>query len=212
MKIHSLTLGPFQENTYILENDKKECILIDPGCYDENDRSRLKEFITLNGLTPVKMINTHCHIDHIFGWNFVYETWGLKPYYTEKDQVLVDTAAQHAQMYGLQMSDLPEAAGFLPEEGVLTWGEVELEILFCPGHAPGHICFYHAPSKAVIVGDVIFRLSIGRTDLPHCNHQDLIDSIKAKIYTLPEEVELFPGHGPKTTVGFEKQNNPFVMG
>jgi glyoxylase-like metal-dependent hydrolase (beta-lactamase superfamily II) len=211
MELHSLTLGPFQENTYILVNDDKECILIDPGCYDSNDRERLKSFIESKDLKPVRLINTHCHIDHIFGWNFVYKTWGLKPEYTEKDQVLVDTATQHATMYGLNMDVLPEAGGYLPEEGILKWGDIELEILFCPGHAPGHICFYHKETKTLVAGDVIFRLSIGRTDLPYCNHEDLLESIRTKIYTLPGDVEIYPGHGPKTRVDFEMQNNPFVM-
>ncbi|MCT4664545.1 MAG: MBL fold metallo-hydrolase [Flavobacteriales bacterium] len=211
MQIQIFTFNPFQENTYLLFDETKEAVLIDPGCHTEHEYEELVEFIEKNDLKLVKIINTHCHIDHIMGWYFTTEKWGLKPYYHSKEEVWVQGMQEHAKMFGFEMEDFGADYGIhLDEMKSIGFGNTELEIHLCPGHAPGHVVFHHPESKQCIVGDVIFKNSIGRTDLPHCNQQDLVDAIRNTIYSFPDDTVLFPGHGPRTTVGEEKVGNMFV--
>lgn len=211
MKIKVFTFNPFQENTYLIYDDTKEAVIIDPGCSTEAECLELKSFIDNEGLTPVMLLNTHCHIDHVFGWEYVYETWGLKPYYHALDKVLLPRVGEQAQMFGFNLKSFPEDYGIeIKETDKIQFGNTTLDIHLCPGHAPGHLVFYHQPTNNCIVGDVIFRLSVGRTDLPFCDPNALEHSIRTVIYNLPDDCVLHPGHGPSTNVGFEKKNNPFV--
>lgn len=211
MKIKVFTFNPFQENTYLIYDDTKEAVIIDPGCSTEAECLELKSFIDEEGLTPVMLLNTHCHIDHVFGWEYVYETWGLKPHYHALDKVLLPRVGEQAQMFGFNLKAFPEDYGIeIKETDEIRFGNTTLDIYLCPGHAPGHLVFYHQPTNNCIVGDVIFRLSVGRTDLPFCDPNALEHSIRTVIYQLPEDCVLHPGHGPSTNVGFEKKNNPFV--
>ncbi|MGB0883686.1 MAG: MBL fold metallo-hydrolase [Flavobacteriales bacterium] len=211
LHIQSFTFGPFQENTYLLYDDSKEAILIDPGCSGAEEELELFQFITKHELKLVKLVNTHCHIDHVMGWEFVENTWGLQPYFHPKDAVLLERVSQQAKQFGLEFKDFPKNYGqAITEAETLNFGNTSLDIFFCPGHAPGHLIFHHPESNQCIVGDVIFRQSVGRTDLPFCNSDDLVNSIQNIVYKLPDETVLHSGHGPKTTVGFEKLNNPFV--
>lgn len=211
MKVKTFTFSPFQENTYVIYDETKEAVIVDPGCSNTEENNILKAFIESNGLKPVKLINTHCHIDHVFGWDFVYQTWGLKPYYHPKDSVLLPRVGEQAKMFGFEMKSFPSDYGFeITEDEKVTFGHTELDIMFCPGHAPGHIVFYHQESNICLVGDVIFRQSVGRTDLPYCDPVALEHSIRTVIYNLPDDCTLYSGHGLKTTVGHEKKNNPFV--
>ena len=211
MKVKVFTFNPFQENTYLIYDETGEVVIIDPGCSNEVECMELKNFIDEQGLKPVMLLNTHCHIDHVFGWEYVYNTWGLKPYYHALDKVLLPRVGEQAKMFGFELKSFPEDYGFeISEKEKVTFGNSELDIFLCPGHAPGHLVFYHKPTNVCIVGDVIFRLSVGRTDLPFCDPQALEKSIKEVIYKLPNDCTLYPGHGPSTEVGFEKKNNPFV--
>lgn len=209
MQIKSFTFNPFQENTYVLYDETKECVIIDPGCNTINEQNQLQEFIELKGLKPVRLLNTHCHLDHIFGNHWVAKTYGLNVEANEKEVPMLSYAEQAAAMYGVPLQASPAIHTFLSEKDVLTFGNQKLTILFTPGHSPGSICFYHKESHSIIAGDVLFRESIGRTDLPMGNHEDLLRSIKTKLFTLPKETKVYCGHGVSTSIGYEIENNPF---
>ena len=210
MNIVKFVFCPFQENTYVLYDNTKECVIIDPGCYDESERNRLVEFIESRELTPVRLINTHCHIDHIFGNKFVSEKYNL-PLESHKDeQQMIEYSALAAKMYGLTLEKSPAISVFWKEGDVITFGNSELEVLYTPGHSPASISFYARKDNFVIGGDVLFRQSIGRTDLPGGSFETLANSIRTKFFTLPDETKVYSGHGEVTTVGYEKLHNPFV--
>ena len=212
MKIKSFTFNPFQENTFVVYDDTKECVIIDPGCYTDKERDELRRFITIEGLKPVKLINTHCHIDHVLGNKFVSELWDLELYMNKEDLSLLENAGNIGKMYGMEdYEGSPYPKHFLAQDDTLTFGESSFKILFTPGHAPGHICLYSKESNLVIAGDVLFQGSIGRTDLPGGDHSTLINSIITQLFTLPNETQVFCGHGPSTTIGYEKEHNPFLQ-
>lgn len=212
MKVTALTFNQFQENTYIISDNTKECIIIDPGCYQDFERTKLIDFIKTNNLKPVKLINTHCHIDHVLGNKFVSEQWNLELYAHKEDLPLLANAGEVAKMYGFEKyEESPYPTHFLKEGDKLTFGKSSFEILFTPGHAPGHICLYSKEHNLLIAGDVIFQRSIGRTDLPGGDHSTLINSIITQLFPLPNETQVFCGHGPSTNLGYEKQNNPFLQ-
>lgn len=208
--IHSFTFGPFQENTYILSDETKECIIIDPGCYDAGERSELADFIEANKLKPVKLINTHCHIDHVVGNRFVADTYNLKLEMNEHDKPVLDSLMMVAGMYNLKAEPSPEPSVFLNEGDIVTFGSSSLEIVFTPGHSPGSITFYNREQKFMIAGDVLFYGSIGRTDLPGGHYDTLISSIKNKLFPLGDDYKVYNGHGQPTTIGFERKHNPFL--
>jgi len=208
--VASFTFNPFQENTYVLYDETKECIIIDPGCYTDNERKQLKAFISKEGLKPVRLINTHCHLDHICGNAFIAKEYGLKLEAHQGEKVVLDASVEHGKMYGFVFEPSPAIENYLKEGEKITFGNSELDILYTPGHSPASISFYNPKDNFVIAGDVLFFMSIGRTDLPGGNHQTLLDSIRRELFTLPDETEVYNGHGQKTTIGFEKVNNPFL--
>ncbi len=211
MNIKTFTFNPFQENTYIIYDDSKDCIIIDPGCYTYEERTTLRRFISSEGLNPVKLINTHCHIDHILGNKFVSETWNLELYMHKDDLPLLENAGSISKTYGFgDYEGSPYPKHFLEEGKTITFGESSLNIIFAPGHAPGHICLHNTDEKFIIAGDVLFNGSIGRTDLPGGDYDTLINSIKTKLFPLDEETIVYCGHGPSTTIGKEKATNPFL--
>lgn len=212
MKIKSFTFNPFQENTYIIYDKTKECLIVDPGCYTEEEKNILKEFITKQKLTPTKLINTHCHIDHILGNKFVHQQWGVPLYIHKADLPLLENAKKISEMYGFEnYEDSPLPQHYLEEQNIITCGKSSFNILFTPGHAPGHICLLNKKNNIIISGDVIFKNSIGRTDLPGGDHNTLMNSIMKKIFPLPNETQIFCGHGPITSLGSEKKYNPFLQ-
>ena len=211
IKIQSFTFNPFQENTYIAFDETNECIIVDPGCYDENENTVLKNFISQNNLNPVALINTHCHLDHIFGNKFVADTYNLSPQMHKLDLPMLEYAPLAANKYGVHLNELPVVGTFLEEDDIIEFGSSKFEILFTPGHAPGHICLVNKEENITLSADVLFHLSIGRTDLPLADHKTLLNSIKNKLYTLNDAMVVYPGHGPKTSIGFEKANNPFLQ-
>lgn len=212
MKIKSFAFNPFQENTYVVYDDTKECIIIDPGCYTAKERHELTSFITSEELKPVKLINTHCHIDHVLGNKFVSELWSLELYMHIEDLPLLENAGNIGKMYGLKdYEGSPYPKHFLAQDNTLTFGESSFKILFTPGHAPGHICLYSKENNLLIAGDVLFEGSIGRTDLPGGDHSTLINSIITQLFPLSNETQVFCGHGPSTNLGYEKENNPFLQ-
>ena len=208
--IQSFTFSPVQENTYLLYNEKSNAIVIDPGCYFAEERELLQDFITKSRLTPKMLLNTHCHLDHVFGNKFVAEKYKLDLHINEKEKTLLDYAPASGLMWNLPFDNYEGELFFLKEGDIILLDEEELEVLFTPGHSPGGICFYCRKQNFVIGGDVLFRMSIGRTDLPGGNHQTLLNSIKQKLFVLPDDTIVYPGHGEPTTIGFEKKHNPFL--
>ncbi|MGN7819749.1 MBL fold metallo-hydrolase [Chitinophaga varians] len=211
IEIQQFTFGPLQENTYLLINGKRECIIIDPGCYFQDERKELLQYIQTEHLNVTRLLNTHCHFDHIFGNKLVSQTYGLKPEFHEKEQVVMDNSQAVGAMYNLPFDPSPMPGRYIVEGEKIPFGAHELDVLFTPGHSPGSISFYCADQQFVIGGDVLFYQSIGRTDLPGGNHATLLNSIREKLFVLPDETRVFPGHGPATTIGFEKKYNPFLV-
>ena len=211
ISIKSITFNPFQENTYIAFDETKECIIIDPGCYDERENIILKNFIEQKNLKPVALVNTHCHLDHIFGNNFVADKYKLIPTMHKDDLPMLEYASIAAIKYGVNLNKLPKTINFIEEGDVIKFGNSEFNILFTPGHAPGHICLVNNEENILLSADVLFHLSIGRTDLPMSNHEALLNSIKNKLLILDDNMLVYPGHGPTTTIGYERQNNPFIQ-
>ncbi len=211
MQIQVFTFNQFFENTLIVFDKTKECVIIDPGCYTISEKDTLQKYISINNLIPVKLINTHCHIDHILGNNFIAKTYDLELEMNANDMELIKSSNEIAQLYGFtdyEMSPLPKK--FLNEGDTLEFGNSQFKILFTPGHAPGHISLYSEKDGLLISGDVLFNNSIGRTDLPGGNYDLLIESIKNKILTLNDNTIVYCGHGPSTTIGNERLNNPFL--
>ncbi|MBL4715455.1 MAG: MBL fold metallo-hydrolase [Bacteroidia bacterium] len=211
INIQSFTFNPFQENTYVLSDKTKKCIIIDPGCYESYERDMLVKYIETDDLTPVKLLNTHCHIDHIFGNQFIAKKYDLKLEMHELDLPVLHAADQAGMIWGVNCDKSPEPEVFLTENDTIEFGDSELEIMLTPGHSPGSIVFYNKIEKFAVAGDVLFLQSIGRTDLPGGDHDTLISSIKNKLFLLDDDLTVYPGHGPETAIGFEKLNNPFLI-
>ena len=210
LSLKSFTFNPVQENTYVLYNENKECCIIDPGCYFSEEQQQLKAEIEKAGLKPVLLLNTHCHLDHIFGNKFVHETWGLELHIHEKEKPVLDRGPESGLRWQLPFKNYQGPLNYIKEGTNVKLGSEELEVLFTPGHSPGSVSFYYEAGGFVIGGDVLFNGSIGRTDLPGGDYGTLINSIQTKLFTLPDETKVYSGHGTVTTVGFEKMNNPFV--
>ena len=209
-EIKSFTFNPIGENTYLLFNESKQCIIIDPGCYFDEEKDRLKAFIAEKGLQPTLLLNTHCHLDHVFGNKMVAETYQLPLQLHEKEKLVLSYAPTSGLMYNLPFDSYEGEFILLKEGDTLLLGKDELKVIEVPGHSPGSICFYCAEQHFLIGGDVLFKGSIGRTDLPMGDHQALLDHIKNKLLVLPEETVVYSGHGPSTTIGAEKAGNPYL--
>jgi len=210
LKIKSFVFSPIQENTYILSNELKQCVIIDPGCYFDEEKETLRAYITESGLTPQMLLNTHCHLDHVFGNKWVAETYGLELRIHATEKAVLDFAPTSGLMYNMPFDNYTGEFNYLKEGDMISLGDDQLEVIFAPGHSPGHICFYCARQHFVISGDVLFNRSIGRTDLPGGNHGQLIRSIREKLFVLPDETVVYSGHGERTTIGEEKRENPFL--
>jgi hydroxyacylglutathione hydrolase len=210
IKVKVFTFSPVQENTYVLYNEQNKAIIIDPGCYFSAEQETLKIFIEDTQLEPVRLLNTHCHLDHVFGNKWVHETWGLELYLHAGEEPMLKLAPLSGEKWGLPFSNYAGPLHFLAEGDTIFLGDDKLDVILAPGHSPASICFYCEKQKFLIGGDVLFRESIGRTDLPGGNHETLLNSIRSKLFVLPDDVTVYPGHGPETTIGYEKENNPFL--
>ncbi len=203
--------NPYQENTYVLFDESGECAIIDPGMYTSAEQNIVVKFIKDNNLKPVLLLNTHCHIDHVLGNKFVFDQYGLKPQFHKGESEVLEAVIAYAPAMGFRYEVSPSPEVFLPETGSISFGKTTLQLIFAPGHSPAHLCFYDATTNLLIGGDVLFRGSIGRADLPGGNYNQLIKNIQEKLFTLPDDCTVYPGHGPETTIGFEKQHNPFFQ-
>jgi len=207
--INTFVFNDFQENTYLLSNGN-DCIVVDPGCYSAKEKQQLKDAILLRNLTLKQIICTHCHLDHIFGVKFLKDNFPEALFQAHKDdEFLLSASIKQALMFGQPMDKPPVLNGYLQDEDVITIGISEFKVLHIPGHSPGGICFYCAAQKIVIVGDVLFARSIGRTDMEGGNMDALLSHITKKLFTLPDDVVVYSGHGPSTTIGEERMHNPF---
>ena len=210
IKIQKFAFNAFQVNTYVLSDESNECVIIDPGCSDGVESLELTDYINDNNLKAVRVLLTHTHIDHVIGCNAVEELLKLKPEAHKAGMVFLNHSIQTAATYGLPLDRNPEVENFLVEGEDVTFGNSRLEVLYTPGHADGSVCFLSREDGFVIVGDVLFQMSIGRTDFPTGDFDILKSSIFDKLFVLPEETLVYSGHGPETSIGFEKSNNPFL--
>jgi hydroxyacylglutathione hydrolase len=208
--IASFTNNPYQENTYILYDETGECAIIDPGMENGREQNMMVNFIRDHKLKPVLLLNTHCHIDHVLGNKFIFDQYGLKPQFHEGELGMLEAVISYAPGMGIRYEPSPVPEVFLPETGSVKFGSTELTLIFAPGHSPAHLCFYDKDANLLVGGDVLFRNSIGRTDLPGGNLTQLLNNIEQKLFTLPDDCTVYPGHGPHTTIGYEKQTNPFL--
>lgn len=210
LQIQSFTFNPFSENTYVLYDETKQAIIIDPGCYEKSEFDKLYSFIENKQLKPVKIVNTHAHIDHVLGVAAVKRKYNIPFWLHKLDEPVLKAVNSYASNYGFGQFDEPEIEHYLKEGVNVTFGNTSLQVLFVPGHAPGHIALVDTHSKNIIAGDVLFRQSIGRTDLPGGDFDTLINSIKTQLFTLPDDYTVYAGHMEPTTIGFEKKHNPFL--
>ncbi|HXA01449.1 MAG TPA: MBL fold metallo-hydrolase [Cytophagaceae bacterium] len=209
IKVDIFTFNPFQENTYLLHDESRECVIIDPGCYEREEQEELTSFIEINNLKVVELLNTHCHIDHVLGNYFVKEKYKVKLAANKIDEPILKAVKVYAPNYGFVNYTEATIDRYIDEGDQIKFGNTTLDILFVPGHAPGHVAFYNSKENICIGGDVLFAGSIGRTDLPGGNFETLIKSIQDKIFSLGEAMVVYPGHGPETTVGREMRSNPY---
>lgn len=212
MKIKTFEFNPLGVNTYVLYDRTGECIVVDASCFFPDENKLLLNFILDNNLVVKHLVNTHLHFDHIFGVNFLASQFGLKLLVHRDDIVLLENLSQQLQLFGFNtnVDYRPEVGGFLAENDVVSFGEQQLKVLHVPGHSPGSIVFYNEKEKLALVGDVLFNGSIGRTDLLEGSFEQLTEGIRTKLFTFPDDTEVYPGHGPKTTIGQERRYNPFV--
>lgn len=206
-----LTFNPFQENTYLVYDDTGDCVIFDPGCYENHEKEALVRKIEELGLHPVRLINTHCHIDHVFGNRFIADRYELPLEIHRGEVPVLEAVEQSAMFFGIPYPEpSPKAEKFIEGGDAVCFGDTQLEAILTPGHSPASLSFYCAEDAFVIAGDVLFQGSIGRTDLPGGDFNTLINSIRTKLFPLGDAVTVYPGHGPETTVGAERNGNPFL--
>ena len=210
MNIAKLVFNPIMENTYIVWDDTKECIIIDAGNFSAREDAQLTDFISERGLKPVMAVNTHGHFDHAMGVGYLKETYGVKFACSSKDQFLVDSAQQSGAMFGVKCAPVPAIDIDLDKMEEIAFGATKLRVIKTPGHTPGHVSLYNEEQKVLFTGDTLFRESIGRTDLPAGDHSWIMNSILEQLVPLGDDVEFYPGHGDKSTIGHETLYNPFV--
>jgi glyoxylase-like metal-dependent hydrolase (beta-lactamase superfamily II) len=209
--VNKFIFNSFGVNTYILADaNTGKCLVIDPACQYKGEETELLGFLTENHLLPVAMINTHYHIDHILGNTMICTKYNLSPQCHKSSKLLWETATDFGRVFGINVEDLIIPVDFIDEGDSIPFGESTVKVLYTPGHADGSICLVNHAERYVITGDVLFRDSIGRTDLPTGNFDTLYQSITTKLFTLPDDYVVYPGHGPETTIGYEKLNNPFL--
>ncbi|WP_163716587.1 MBL fold metallo-hydrolase [Mangrovibacterium lignilyticum] len=210
IQVKKFTFNPIQENTYVLYDETKECIIVDAGCYFDYEQKELSDFIAENQLNPVKLVNTHCHLDHIFGVTYCRTTYSIPFLAHQDDLFLVEDIVAHGDRFGIPTEPVDGPDEYIEEGDLIQFGNSALELIHVPGHAPGSLVLYCKEQNFMLVGDVLFFGSIGRTDLPKGSYEQLIGNIKQKLLILPEETLIYSGHGPETSIGFEKKSNPFL--
>lgn len=210
LKVYTLTFNPFSENTYLLADESGQCAIIDPGCSNERERRQLDETIQAHALKPVLLLNTHCHIDHFPGNKHVCDTYGLLPQFHELEYEVMLRALDYRDFFGFHCEPSPKPEVYLKEGDIVELGSYRLHVLFTPGHSPGSISFYDKESGLLFGGDVLFYGSVGRYDIPGADGNVLFQTLTEKLMILPDNVRVYAGHGPATTIGHERATNPFL--
>jgi len=211
LKLQKFIFNPFQENTFILWDETTlEAAIIDPGCISKDEENTLSNFVSSENLKIKYLFNTHCHIDHVLGNAYIKENYNCKLYAPELDLPLLNQVVEQGKMFNMEIQESPKPDEFITDNLELELGEIKIQFIFTPGHTPGEYCIYFKKEKICITGDVLFKEGIGRTDLWGGNHQTLLTSIDEKLFTLPNDVRVFPGHGDATTIEYEKNHNPFL--
>lgn len=210
MTIKCFEFNMFPVNTYVIWDNTKEAVIIDAGCFYEDEQNQLKDYISQNGLKVKHLLNTHLHLDHIFGNSFAVKEFGVTPEACKEYEFLLPKTTEYCKMFGVRLNEDPPAIGNHLEEGdEITFGETTLKAIHVPGHSPGSLVYYSEKDACAFCGDVLFKGSIGRTDLDGGSFDQLRDSIKSKLFILPDNTYMYPGHGGPTTIGNEKMDNPF---
>jgi hydroxyacylglutathione hydrolase len=210
VQIQKFTFNTFMVNTYLLYDETRECVIIDAAFYEDSEQDEILDFMERNQLKLVRNLNTHCHIDHVLGNGFIADKFGILPEYHKASLPFFFTAKEIGSSFGYTLGSIPDPKCFIEDGELVRFGNSELKVLYTPGHADGSVCFYSEKDQFVITGDVLFKETIGRTDLPSGDFSLLMNSIHKKLFTLPDDTVVHPGHGPETTIGYEKINNPFI--
>jgi len=210
MKIHRFVFSPISVNTFVVEADNGDCAVIDCGCYDDNEFSVLTGFIEEKSLNPVLLLNTHCHLDHLFGNGMMLRKYGLKTKACINEEENRRNAPKHAMFYGMEMEAPPEIGEYIGDGESVIFADIEFEAIYVPGHTTGSIAWYCRNEGSVFTGDALFAGGIGRSDLPGGNHDQLLRNIKERLLTLPPETVVYPGHGESSTIEAEKRDNPWL--
>lgn len=211
LEIKRFVFNPFQENTYVIWNlENKMAVVIDPGCSESAEEKETADFIAERSLIVKFLLNTHCHIDHVYGNKFIKEKYNCEYWAPEGDIFMLELMKEQALNYGMKINESPKPDKYITEETELNLGGTKGEFLFTPGHTPGEYCIYFPQDKICITGDVLFKGGIGRTDLWGGDYDNLINSIKIKLFSLPDDVKIYSGHGEPSTIGYEKNHNPFL--
>ena len=210
ISIKNFVFNTFMVNTYLLYDETRECIIIDAACYEESEQQEIAGFLEQNQLKLIRNLNTHCHIDHLLGNGFIADKFGVLPEYHKASIPFIFSVNEIGSSFGYTLNSLPDPRKFIEDRELIRFGNSHLKVLFTPGHADGSVCFYSETDHFVITGDVLFKETIGRTDLPTGDLNLLMKSIHEKLFTLPENTIVYPGHGPETMIGYEMMNNPFI--
>ena len=211
LNVKKFTFNPFSENTYVVTDEFKNAVIIDPGCYYKAEQNELDNYVLKNNLKLKSILHTHSHLDHMFGTAYLADKYNLDLWICKEDLVTYQSYEKVCEVYGVPITFSPNPTPkFFDLKQLIQIEGIKFEILFVPGHSPGHVAFYNKENNFLINGDCLFENSIGRTDLPGGNHQQLIDSIKNEIFILPDETLVYCGHGNETTIKAEKSSNPFL--
>jgi len=211
MTVKTFIFNPVQENTYVVFDQSCEAVIIDAGCIVENEYRQIDTFIEFNNLKIRHLLNTHLHFDHLLGNSYIAEKYGVEVEAHRSDEFLIDTLGQTLETFGVQLNVQGQAIGkYLTENETVKFGQSEFKIFHTPGHSPGSLCFYSPKEGILFSGDVLFRGTIGRTDWAYGDFNTLINSINDKLMILPDSTIVYPGHGALTTIGEERQNNPYL--
>ena len=212
MKIKRFEFNMLPVNCYLAYDNTKEAVIIDPGCLYTEEKEFLRDYIASKGLTVKHQLCTHLHLDHVFGYKFIKETYGLGIEANPADEYWLEQAPHQARAFGLTYPEIKEPIETPLFDGdIITFGNLQLEAICVPGHSPGSLAFYCREKRVLFSGDVLFQGSIGRADLQGGNFEELKENICNRLFTLPDDVAVYPGHGPSTTIGYEKRNNPFFI-
>jgi len=210
ISIKVFPFNAFQVNTYIIYDETKECVIVDAANYDELENETIFNFIKSNNLTIKNHINSHCHVDHVLGGYFIEKKFDIGLTLHKDSKIFLDNAIEQAKMFGFNLENTARISKYVEDEEFINFGNTSLKVISTPGHANGSICLINFEEKFVLTGDVLFKDSIGRTDLPTGNYEILFESIDKKLFSLPDDFVVLPGHGPSSKIGYEKQNNPFL--